>query len=110
MTALAGRLGAQARGPEGQIVLLISVLLGFESALYSTVAPILPHYAHEFSASNAAIAVLAASYPAGMIPGSLLGRWSATRAGARRTTMDGLLTLTVSVLPYRFATHMATRD
>jgi predicted MFS family arabinose efflux permease len=110
MTALAGRVAAQARGVEGRIVLLISVLLGFESVLYSTVAPILPHYAHEFGASKPAIGVLAASYPAGMIPGSLLGGWIATRAGVRRTTMVGLLMFTVSIIPYGFATDMATLD
>ena len=77
-----------ARGPEGRIVLLISVLLGFEAVLYSAVTPILPHYANEFSASKPAIGLLAAAYPAGMIPGSLLGGWIATRAefAARRSS------------------------
>jgi MFS family permease len=110
MTALAGSLASQARGPEGRIVLVISVLLGFEAMMYSTVAPILPHYAREFGASKPAIGVLAASYPAGMIPGSLLGGWIATRAGVRRTTLVGLLMFTVSIIPFGFATDIATLD
>jgi MFS family permease len=110
VTALAGRLAGQARGPEGRIVLLISVLLGFESLLYSTVAPILPHYAHAFGASKPAIGVLVAAYPAGMIPGALLGGWIATRAGVRRTTIVGLLMFTVSIIPFGFATDIATLD
>jgi len=110
MTALAGRLASQARGPDGRIVLVISVLLGFEAMMYSTVAPILPHYAREFGASKPAIGVLAASYPAGMIPGSLLGGWIATRAGVRRTTIVGLLMFTVSIIPFGFASDMATLD
>jgi MFS family permease len=110
MTALSGRLAAQARGPEGRIVLVISVLLGFEAMMYSTVAPILPHYAREFGASKPAIGVLVASYPAGMIPGALLGGWIATRAGVRRTTIVGLLMFTVSIIPFGFAADMATLD
>ena len=110
MTALAGRLAEQARGPEGRIVLLISVLLGFEAMLYSTVAPLLPHYANEFGASKPAIGVLSAAYPAGMIPGSLLGGWIATRAGVRRTTIVALLMFTVSIIPFGFATDMTTLD
>ena len=57
------------------------MLLGFEAVLYSVLTPVLPHYANAFGASKPAIGVLAASYPAGMIPGSLLGAWIATRAG-----------------------------
>jgi MFS family permease len=91
-------------------VVLVSVLLGFESLLYATVAPILPHYAHEFSASKPAIGVLVAAYPAGMIPGSLLGGWIATHASVRRTTIVGLLLFTVSVIPFGFAAEMATLD
>jgi MFS family permease len=91
-------------------VVLVSVLLGFESLLYATVAPILPHYAHEFSASKPAIGVLVAAYPAGMIPGSLLGGWIATHTSVRRTTIVGLLLFTVSVIPFGFAADMATLD
>ena len=110
MNALAGRLAAKTSGPEGRIVLLISVLLGFEALMYSTVAPLLPHYAHEFGASKPAVGVLAATYPAGMIPGSLLGGWIATRAGVRLTTVVGLFMFTVSIIPFGFATGMATLD
>jgi MFS family permease len=110
MTAVAERRAAQAGGPERRIVVLVSVLLGFESLLYATVAPILPHYAHEFSASKPAIGVLVAAYPAGMIPGSLLGGWIATHANVRNTTVVGLLLFTVSVIPFGFATDIATLD
>ena len=91
-------------------MLVISVLLGFEAMMYSTVAPILPHYAREFGASKPAIGLLAASYPAGMIPGALLGGWIATRAGVRRTTIVGLLMFTVSIIPFGFASDIATLD
>ena len=100
-----------ARGPEGRIVLLISVLLGFEAVLYSAVTPILPHYANEFSASKPAIGLLAAAYPAGMIPGSLLGgldRDLAREFAARRSSASSVFT--VSIIPFGFATSLAMLD
>jgi predicted MFS family arabinose efflux permease len=97
-------------GPERRTVLLISVLLGFESVLYSAVTPVLPHYAHLFGASKPAIGVLAASYPAGMLPGSLVGWWIATRAGVRRTTVVGLVLFTAAIVAFGFASSLAALD
>jgi len=71
---------------------------------------VLPHYAHAFGASKPAIGVLAASYPAGMIPGSLLGAWIATRAGVRRTTVVGLLLFTASIVAFGFASDIVALD
>ena len=45
-----------------------------------------------------------------MIPGALLGGWIATRAGVRRTTIVGLLMFTVSIIPFGFASDIATLD
>lgn len=91
-------------------MVLIRVLLGFESVLYSVVTPVLPHYAHEFGASKPAIGILAAAYPAGMLPGSLLGGWIATRAGVRRTTVIGLLLFTVSIVAFGLGSDIAVLD
>ncbi len=90
--------------------MLIRVLLGFESVLYSVVTPVLPHYAHQFGASKTAIGVLAASYPAGMLPGSLLGGWIATRAGVRRTTVIGLLLFTGAIAAFGFGSDIGVLD
>jgi MFS family permease len=91
-------------------VLLIGVLLGFESVLYSVVTPVLPHYAHEFGASKPAIGLLAAAYPAGMLPGSLLGGWIATKAGVRRTTVVGLLLFTGAIAVFGFGSSIGVLD
>jgi MFS family permease len=90
--------------------MLLGLLLGFESVLYSVVTPVLPHYQHQFGASKPAIGLLAAAYPAGMLPGSLLGGWMATRAGVRRTTVLGLLLFSVSVAPFGFGTDLGVLD
>jgi MFS family permease len=113
MRALRNRLLPGPRGDrshEHRAVVLIRVLLGFEAVLYSAVAPVLPHYQHTLSASKPAIGVLAAAYPAGMIPGSLLGGWLAARAGVRRTTVVGLLIFAVSIIPFGFASDIVSLD
>jgi MFS family permease len=104
------RLAARAVDPERRTIVLISVLLGFESVLYSVLTPVLPHYAHEFAASKPAIGVLAASYPAGMLPGALLGAWIATRAGVRRTTALGLLLFTGAIVAFGFGSDIVVLD
>lgn len=98
------------RGSEHRIVILIRSLLAFESALYAAVTPVLPHYAHELHASKPAIGLLAAAYPAGMLPGSVLGGIVANRYGVRRATVTGLLMFTVSVVAFGFATDLVSLD
>lgn len=113
MTALRTRRrrpASRERDPERRTIVLIRVLLGFESVLYSVLTPVLPHYAHVFGASKPAIGALAASYPAGMIPGSLLGGWIAARAGVRRTTAVGLLLFTGAIVAFGFGSDITALD
>jgi predicted MFS family arabinose efflux permease len=114
MSALRTRRAVPRRGsspnPERRLVSLIRVVLLFESALYSAVTPVLPHYAHTLHASKPAIGVLAAAYPAGLIPGAFLGYWVATRAGVRRTTVLGLIGFGLAVIAFGFGTSIVTLD
>ncbi len=103
------RRGAQPN-PARRLVSLIRVVLLFESALYSAVTPILPHYADTLHASKTAIGVLAAAYPAGLIPGAFIGFWVATRAGVRRTTVIGLAGFGLAVIAFGFGTSIVTLD
>ena len=96
--------------PAHSTVVLVRVLLLFESAMYSAVTPVLPHYAHALHASKPAVGVLAGAYPAGIIPGSLIGAWIATRAGVRRTCLIGLLLFAVAIAGFGFATSILTLD
>jgi predicted MFS family arabinose efflux permease len=96
--------------PDRRTIVLIRFLLGFEAVLYSAVTPILPHYQHILGASKPAIGVLAAAYPAGMIPGSLLGGWIATRTGVRRTTVVGLLLFTGATVAFGFGSDIESLD
>ncbi len=96
--------------PARGTVVLIRVLLLFESAMYSAITPVLPHYAHVLGASKPAVGILTASYPAGIIPGSLIGAWVATRTGVRRTSLIGLLLFAVSIAGFGFGTNIVTLD
>jgi MFS family permease len=107
--AASGRAG-QAHGTERPIVVLVRALLLFESAMYSAVTPVLPHYQHTLHASKPAVGLLAASYPAGIVPGSLLGAWVAARAGVRRTTLVGLLLFAVAIVAFGFGTNLVVLD
>ena len=89
---------------------MLRVLLAFESSLYAAVTPVLPHYAHTLHASTPAIGLLAAAYAAGVIPGSLIGGWTASRAGVRRTTVGGLIAFAIAVAPFGFASDLVSLD
>src|SRR5580693_8647796 len=114
MSALRTRRAVPRRGgqPDAhrRLVSLMRIVLLFESALYSAVTPILPHYADTLHASKTAIGVLAAAYPAGLIPGAFLGFWVATRAGVRRTTVIGLVGFGLAVIAFGFGTSLVTLD
>ena len=113
MTALLARLRGQPRPPRGpahQIVILARALLLFESAMYSALTPVLPHYAHMLHAAKPGVGVLTASYPAGLVPGSIIGAWIATRAGVRRTVIAGLVLFAVSIAGFGFAREIVTLD
>jgi predicted MFS family arabinose efflux permease len=110
VTALRARLPRAGGGSHRGIVALVRSLLLFESAMYSAVTPVLPHYAHTLHAGKTAMGVLVAAYAAGIVPGSLLGAWMATRVGERRTTLAGLLVFTVSIAGFGFASDVGLLD
>jgi MFS family permease len=96
--------------PTARLTRMIRCLLLFESAMYSAVTPVLPHYARVLHASTPAIGVLAAGYPAGLIPGALLGGWLAARRGVRRTTLAGLIGFGLAIAGFGLATDLVALD
>lgn len=113
MTALRWRratANGSGRHPEASLVSLVAMLLAFESSLYSAVTPVLPHYAHTLHASKPALGLLSAAYPAGLIPGALLGGWLASRVGVRRTTLAGLIFFGIAVAAFGFAGDLLALD
>ena len=97
-------------GAHHPIVILIRALLLFEAAMYSAVTPVLPHYARMLHAGKPAVGVLAAAYPAGILPGSVIGAWIATRGGVRRTTLIGLVLFAASIGGFGLVSHLVALD
>ncbi len=81
-----------------------------EASLYSTVAPLLPHYREKFDLSTSAVGVLTGVYAAGAVIGALAGSMAARRVGPRRTVLMGLLMLAAFVLGFGLAKHIVVLD
>ncbi|HET9103074.1 MAG TPA: MFS transporter [Solirubrobacteraceae bacterium] len=114
MARLDVRAALRPRGRDGgelaATLPMLRVLLGFESSLYAAVTPVLPHYAHTLHAGKPAVGLLAAAYAIGIIPGSLIGGWAASRAGVRRTTISGLIAFAVTAAAFGFTNDLVLLD
>jgi MFS family permease len=93
-----------------RLVLLVSVIIMIDTAFYSAVAPLLPHYVDELDLSKTAAGVLTASYAAGSLIGAIPAGWLAGRWGVKPTTLAGLGGLAVSSLVFAFAQEVWLLD
>ncbi len=92
------------------LIRTIRTLLLFESMMYSALTPVLPHYARVLHAGKPALGILVAGYPAGLIPGALLGGWLAARQGVRRTTIAGLVGFGIAIAGFGLASQIVALD
>ncbi|HET9126047.1 MAG TPA: MFS transporter [Solirubrobacteraceae bacterium] len=92
------------------LIRTVRFLLLFESAMYSALTPVLPHYAHVLRAGKPALGLLVAGYPAGLIPGALLGGWLASRQGVRRTTIAGLIGFGLAIAGFGLSSQIVALD
>ena len=83
-----------------------------DTMFFSAITPLLPTYAERFDLSKAGAGILAGSYAAGTVLGTLPSGWLATRAGSRRTLLLGLALMAVSSVGFAFAgsVRAARRD
>jgi MFS family permease len=92
------------------LIRTVRCLLLFESAMYSALTPVLPHYARVLHAGKPALGLLVAGYPAGLIPGALLGGWLAARQGVRRTTIAGLVGFGLAIAGFGLSSQILELD
>lgn len=92
------------------LIRTVRVLLLFESAMYSALTPVLPHYARILHAGKPALGLLVGSYPAGLIPGALIGGWLASRQGVRRTTIVGLVGFGIAIAGFGLSSQIVALD
>jgi predicted MFS family arabinose efflux permease len=107
-TAPAPRSGRDAA--ERRLVLVIGVVVFVDTMFYAVIAPLLPGLAHELRLSKLSAGVMTASYPVGMLLGSIPGGLLAARAGPRVTVCTGLALLACSTLAFAFLHDAAALD
>ena len=87
---------------ERRLVLLVGAVVFVDTMFYAAIAPLLPALAHQLHLSKLSAGVLTASYPLGMLVGSLPGGFLAARAGPRFAVCAGLALLAGSTLAFGF--------
>lgn len=93
-----------------RLVLLVSAVIMIDTAFYSAVAPLLPHYVDELDLSKTSAGLLTASYAAGSLIGALPAGWLAGRWGVKPTTLAGLGGLAASSFVFAFAQEVWLLD
>jgi MFS family permease len=95
---------------ERRLVLLVAAVVFVDTMFYAAIAPLLPTLAHQLQLTKLSAGVLTASYPVGMLVGSLPGGALVMRTGARFTVCAGLALLAASTLAFGFLTSAAALD
>lgn len=103
-------MGRVSERPVRGLGLAVAVALAFESALYSTIAPLLPHYRDELGLGDAGAGILTASYTAGMLVASVAGGAMANRIGPRPTVLWGFAVLAAASVVFGLAGDIAVLD
>lgn len=91
----------------GRLMAVVATAFALESALYSTLAALLPHYEREFDLSTFASGILAGCYSGGMVVGILVaGLWASDRFGVRRTAVAGCAMLALASVGFGAASKL----
>lgn len=105
-TGITGRGRFPIDGSVGRLVLLLGLMFGLESTLFSCISPLLPHFAHSLGLSKSATGLLTGAYPAGVTVGALVaGRLR--HLNPRSITLVGMIIFTGATFLFGFA-HSAS--
>jgi MFS family permease len=107
-TRPAGR--SQPRRAERRLVLVVGAVVFLDTLFYAVIAPLLPSLSNELRLSKLSAGLLTASYPIGMLLGSIPGGVFAARAGPRLTVCLGLLLLACSTVAFGVLSSVAALD
>lgn len=92
-------------------ILVAAAAFVLESALFSTLSALLPHYEDELGMSTLASGVLAGTYTGGMIVGTLVaGLWTSDRFGVRSTALVGCGMLAAASIAFGAADDVVALD
>ncbi len=93
-----------------RLSLMVGAIVLVDMAFYAAITPLLPVYADRFELSKTGAGILAGSYAAGTLLGSLPSGWIAARAGSRRTVLLGLVLMSLASVGFAFGTSVAVLD
>ena len=79
-----------------RLLLLTGAIVLVDTAFFTALTPLLPHYVDKLDLGKAGAGVLQAMYPAGALLAAIPGGMAAARFGVRRTVLTGLALLAVT--------------
>jgi MFS family permease len=108
--AFLARRSPSADAGERRLVAVVGAVVFLDTMFYAVLAPLLPDLAHELRLSKLSAGVLTASYPLGMLLGSIPGGLLSVRSGPRFTVCTGLVLLACSTIAFAFIREAAALD
>ena len=91
------------------LLLACSVVL-LDTLFFSTLAPLLPHYARLLELSKTELGILTASFGAGALCGAVPGGWLAAHWGVKPTVLGGLTIMVTMTAAFGFAGDILLLD
>ena len=86
-----------------RLLLLVSAIVAADTAFFTALTPLLPHYADRFGLSKAEAGLLVAAYAGGALIGAVPGGLAASRWGPKRGVMIGLTLMSLSSFGFAIA-------
>jgi DHA1 family inner membrane transport protein len=83
---------------------LLAATMVVDTAAYSAITPLLPHFVATYGLSRLAAGLLAAAYPVGTVALALPAAWLVARVGPRRVTLLALALMGLASLGFALAT------
>jgi MFS family permease len=86
-----------------RLLLLVSAIVAADTAFFTALTPLLPHFADKYDLSKAAAGALVATYAAGALLGAVPGGVVTSRLGPKRAVLIGLTLMSISSLGFALA-------
>ena len=86
-----------------RLLLLVSAIVATDTAFFTALTPLLPHFAKTYDLSKGGAGALIATYAAGTLVGALPAGLAATRLGPKRAVLGGLALMSAASFGFALA-------